>query len=419
MAVVISGASGTWSHGSSVTISGSGFGTNAATQEWTSANIEAGTPGALFTKTRWIDSNTWSPVLYANDYAYSGTKSLKTIVDTASNWNGLTTHQLETQVPPGGMLYVTWWTRYVGGTNGQWKMLRLSQANTVVDGQMECVFFNWLTGSTQIVLHPNSAYDQTYYPGSSVFCAQGGTWYRQEVTMMASSAGVNNGSVVLARYGGGQYNSYTASNARTHISASDRYAYAIFQNYFGNGITGFPTVWLEDIYITNSIARVELANASTWALRTSSEIQPWSTWTDGSVSVTVNTGALTTGQTRYLYIIDATGQVNANGYPVVIDSSATVIAPIAQFDATPLSGQSPLLVSYRDLSANTPTSWSWNLGQSAVPATSTEQNANTTYAYGGAKTVTLTVANSAGSDAETKMDYVTVRYLKPTNFQAN
>jgi len=65
-----------------------------------------------------------------------------------------------------------------------------------------------------------------------------------------------------------------------------------------------------------------------------------------------------------------------------------------------------LIVAFTDESTNTPTSWSWNFGDST---TSTSKNPSHTYANPGTYTVTLTATNSAGSNALTKSNYITVR----------
>lgn len=77
-----------------------------------------------------------------------------------------------------------------------------------------------------------------------------------------------------------------------------------------------------------------------------------------------------------------------------------VAKPVASFTAT----TSDLRASFTDTSTGAPTSWSWNFGDSA---TSTAQNPAHAYAQPGTYTVTLTAANSAGSDVATKQVTVT------------
>lgn len=80
-------------------------------------------------------------------------------------------------------------------------------------------------------------------------------------------------------------------------------------------------------------------------------------------------------------------------------------APVAAFSGTPLSGDTPLLVTFTDASTNTPTDWLWSFG---VAGSSILQNPTYTYTAPGTYTVTLTASNADGSDVETKVAYVTV-----------
>ncbi|ACL17071.1 PKD domain-containing protein [Methanosphaerula palustris] len=75
-------------------------------------------------------------------------------------------------------------------------------------------------------------------------------------------------------------------------------------------------------------------------------------------------------------------------------------SPVAQFQATPLTGSAPLSVSFTDLSTGSPANWSWNFGDGS---TSTLQNPQHQYLEDGIETVTLTVSNSFGSSNTTKI----------------
>jgi len=72
---------------------------------------------------------------------------------------------------------------------------------------------------------------------------------------------------------------------------------------------------------------------------------------------------------------------------------------------SPTSGTVPLTVNFTDQSTNSPTSWSWNFGDSG---TSTAQNPSHQYTSTGQFTVSLTATNAYGSDGETKNNYITV-----------
>ncbi len=80
------------------------------------------------------------------------------------------------------------------------------------------------------------------------------------------------------------------------------------------------------------------------------------------------------------------------------------IPPVANFSGTPVSGNTPLTVTFKDLSENLPTSWLWDFGDGT---TSTSQNPSHKYSYAGNYTVSLNVTNPAGSNSTIKANYIT------------
>ena len=84
--------------------------------------------------------------------------------------------------------------------------------------------------------------------------------------------------------------------------------------------------------------------------------------------------------------------------------------PTANFSGSPLSGCSPLIVHFQDLSTGNPTGWNWNFGNGN---TSVLQNPTATYFTPGTYTITLTASNANGSNTLTRTQYITV-YEPPT-----
>jgi len=81
------------------------------------------------------------------------------------------------------------------------------------------------------------------------------------------------------------------------------------------------------------------------------------------------------------------------------------LIPIAEFSATPLSGPAPLAVTFTDLTLGAVTSWTWNFGDGG---SSSVQNPVHSYSALGTYTVSLTAGSIAGSNVNTKTDYITV-----------
>lgn len=121
----------------------------------------------------------------------------------------------------------------------------------------------------------------------------------------------------------------------------------------------------------------------------------------------------------------ATGKIRAATYGRGLWQSdlfgaSVVIAPVANFttsSANVIVGQS---VNFSDASTNSPTSWSWTF-TGGTPSSSNLQNPSIIYNSTGTYTVSLTATNSAGSDVETKIAYITVNAAPApaANFTAN
>lgn len=93
------------------------------------------------------------------------------------------------------------------------------------------------------------------------------------------------------------------------------------------------------------------------------------------------------------------------------------VAPVAEFTGTPLTGDAPLSVRFNDMSANTPTSWSWEFGDTG---TSAEKNPVHVYSLPGLYTVNLNVTNVMGSNSTSRIAYVNVTLAPPiANFTSD
>ncbi len=111
---------------------------------------------------------------------------------------------------------------------------------------------------------------------------------------------------------------------------------------------------------------------------------------------------------------DASG---TSGVEYVVATGAPV-APTAGFVGMPTLGAAPLTVDFVDGSTGDTTGWSWDFENDGTPD-STEQNPTHIYASAGVYTVSLTVTGPAGSDTETKTDYITVTEPPVAAFSAS
>ena len=91
-------------------------------------------------------------------------------------------------------------------------------------------------------------------------------------------------------------------------------------------------------------------------------------------------------------------------------STASSIAPVANFTANSTSGAAPLAVAFTSKSTGSISAYSWNFGDGTTNTT-----ANPSHAYGiaGTYTVNLTVTGPGGSNKMTKTNFVTVSSTPP------
>lgn len=149
-------------------------------------------------------------------------------------------------------------------------------------------------------------------------------------------------------------------------------------------------------------------------------------YTDGH-AVSYGSGIVwNSGQSSY-YDLDV-GDTYATDYPVdaavdamysstgsdrgVVYMASDVVPLVANFTASPTSGNAPLSVTFTDTSTGVPTSWEWDFTNDGS-VDSTSQNPTVTYSTPGTYSVKLAVTNSTSNDNEVKTGYITVSTPPP------
>jgi hypothetical protein len=317
-------AAGTYTDGQTVTLTGSGFGANnvvgTAALEFlggSSGPIESGTAGASFSRSRWtVDTGWGGDIVYNTANSIFGSKCLYTVMNPSFPEVPLY-YSFPSAVGTSDHLFVSWWQRTVWTGNGQYKILRLSPTETIVDGTGQQAFFfhnnaGWVTFGPTVdsgtMIYPS------FSPASPI-----NNWTRFDLDISTSSSA--SGSVTMTKYTpGSSLQTLAISNYRTHFGSS--WNYLIWQNYFGTDAYGNMTsgsTWVDDVYISHgSRARVELCDSSTWSGRRKCIIQPPVSWSDSSISIVLNQGDFSSGSTAYLYVVDSSGDVVGTGYPITL-----------------------------------------------------------------------------------------------------
>ncbi|WP_203532672.1 PKD domain-containing protein [Draconibacterium halophilum] len=107
---------------------------------------------------------------------------------------------------------------------------------------------------------------------------------------------------------------------------------------------------------------------------------------------------------------DGSDTKTVTGY---IQVNAPVLAPAVNFTADQTSITEGETVTFSDLSANEPTTWSWTF-EGGTPGTSNQKNPTVTYATPGNYSVTLVASNSGGSDSKILDNYIQVDDYVPS-----
>jgi hypothetical protein len=208
----------------------------------------------------------------------------------------------------------------------QSKQLRLYYS----EGAPNLSVFNWTGASSQIVVtRYGSDYQNLGYIRELE--AENGTWVHHQLEYDLGTTGISDGRVHY------YVNGTDILEGETWYLGEDMDALPLLltgspsginqvdiRAYIGNRSNSTPTmdedidIWWDDIYVNDTWQRVELCNAA----KDHCEIQVPSSWSDTSITATVNAGAFETGDTAYLYVYDLDGDASA-AYTVTIDSGAT------------------------------------------------------------------------------------------------
>ncbi|HEV7609484.1 MAG TPA: hypothetical protein VGO61_19255 [Steroidobacteraceae bacterium] len=326
----VSGVSGTVSHGSSITISGSGFGTrannNSNSDSWQGGNFlmfrfkdfEDGQINSHGFYAQKGDSP-WSPssseLGIQNGGPVNSTKYIKRsyVTDEAG---GLSANVSGSS----NQLYTTF--KFMMPANTQsGKLFRFYATSPMNDVYLSsgCTN-NMVRGFSECTSGTCSGAATEWGTGPALTANQ---WHRIEVWADASknqfTVWVNgtqawtksnwlNSSLMMNGHTLDYPNMLDSSSRDASCPATGSYNY-------------------DDIYADFTQARVEISDAATWSASRTKEIQIATAWSDSSISVRVNSGQFTAGRSAYLYVVDANGTANSQGIPVTIGGSAGTPPP--------------------------------------------------------------------------------------------
>ena len=338
-AATITGVSGTFSHGQTVTITGTGFGTKEQAAPMQYDDFEEGSSGAVLTTASgvsgWteITSNNGSASYphYSTAAAHSGSLGMSCNFDPPVYNSGVNLHN-PAKFQHG--MYLDAWLRYFRPQNDTrswkpWDMYGSSGGqgwgNPVID------WFGTCNGSLTFAGYTDIANPSGFSTSISATLGSftGAMHHLQIWAQPNSPTGASNGVIrivldgtqILSRndmmfIGAGSVNTW-ARLAIGYYLSHDQQSQPGCLTPVG---TGGAVHW-DDIYVDNTQQRVEIGNAATYAGSTHREIQrPQTTWNDGAIQIVVNTGTFGSGP-AFLYVADSQNNINVNGFPITIGAT--------------------------------------------------------------------------------------------------
>lgn len=332
--------------GSVVAIGGSGFGKKTSPVPLVFANFSTDTVGRV--PAGWA-SLTASKTLVTDTPSRSGAKSIdSSAINKTSDYFSRITYDLGSTIPLNGYVYLTAWmyldqtgTTATGwnwkgpmltsspttstGAPPYWELTGKNTANTAIGfaGFYNNVTPRWFNTAGTIQYSANNvavynacASGNSWASDSFAF----GGWQRVEWIIKTSSvAGAADGAITVNRIGKAAA-SLAATGCITYGNTSDHWRYLSLPQGFTNIAGGALNLKMifSDIYVDNTLARVELCDSPTWAARTHCEIQPTVEWAQESIKIAPNGGTFTQGETAYIYVLSPSGEVNSNGHKFTV-----------------------------------------------------------------------------------------------------
>ena len=346
-APVIQDVGGALNHKGTITISGSDFGSkpNAAPVVWddaTANDISQKWDGAWPNLLPGYNTNYYSPMRgisppHSHDARYiAGAHAAKT--GAYSGYNVVFFKNIPLQPFP-FYVYASWYqrvdNRWTFGGDENFKTFAYSKCCSPYEAPN-----NWYTAYGPP--HPASTTDDAQWTinddgdslsnpdvhkhnawWSAAVNPMAGKWSKVEVAVKVTD---QTDGYVNVRENGRQVMNYTG--------ATDKYpgtqrtigigGYARMYGYSGNWR------YFDDAYVDTTLSRVVLADKPVLSQATIIENQIPSSWSDGSITATVNLGKFAQGQTAYLFVVDSSGTPNVAGRAVTAGGSvATPNAPSA------------------------------------------------------------------------------------------
>jgi hypothetical protein len=328
---IITGYTGSVAGSGQIVVAGAGFGTNGSAAPIKFDDFENGANGTALNKqdSSWQKYN--DGVNFSNAVSHSGSLCVGTEIPDGESFN--TNYFITDQ--PSDELFISYWWRTVGADVSDHTIVKLTRicsseeaggggvyngpGNTSLGGT-----FDFSENSGPYCAYNNGVTDEVilkYFDFPPL-----NAWLKIEMYKKLSTPGVKNG-VMECTLLGVDHAIDTAALTRA-AGKSFKLNSVLLGLMDGNAGSHHYQAYIDDIYINNTRARIEIGNAGTWSACSVREVQIPAVWTDTQLKFSIRLGAFAPSDKLYLYVVDVNGRVNATGYPLF--SSKISAVPLFQ-----------------------------------------------------------------------------------------
>jgi hypothetical protein len=357
MAPSISSAAGTATTGSNITISGSSFGTKLHSTPLFFADFQDGSlapKSGLSSITSFTDTDNYSLVTDNTNKRWGNGKVAKAAWSrngTGGGRSAVLSVEASSYVSNGSKIYCSAWRRYNNGdTTGNWKWWRFwSSSFTFPDSYIgdsdiaDTANRGWFHENSTPITHTNRVFMAYTIPNT--------TWRMDELMVKYNtSGGTTNGELWI--FQGNSELCHETAFAFDGASVPGHPAYIFLQDTKANSDPGLTMEsYSQDVVIDDTWSRVMIGNASTYSSCTHVEYQPFSSWSNTSVTINVRLGSFSSTTGLYLFVLD-NSNVASTGYSLAsLGGTAAPTVTSVSPSAGALAGGTAITITGTDFSA--------------------------------------------------------------------
>ena len=318
----ITNASGTFRGGDLIVISGSNFGSKSPAAPLLWDNFDDGTNGEkISTSSNW--TSYFGGSSYSNTSPYSGSLVAHNYVEYGGSTGFSTDYHTFTATDT---IYYSYMFRHIGtdypvGVDKAWRVTGGGSAYNG-DGMLALSDGYIFYKDGEDYVYPRDCDEGTgrYFSGYSDYGSS--TWTRLQMYAKRSTAGASDG-YHWAAVGTHEKTFADIENRPTGYTYQYTQALLGLMHDQGNLELGeYHHMYIDDVYIDNTRARVEICEAPTWGFGANCAPQIPSAWSDTEITVTVNLGSFSSNDTAYLYVVDKDGNVNDSILPITFGQTS-------------------------------------------------------------------------------------------------